>query len=316
MELTQRKGIVSDHDNSVSRILGRKKVKSMYQYRTLENTSYEQLAECFCLAFSDYYFPMKLSPQQLQGHLEQSGVDLRLSYGAFAEDRLIGFIFNSSSLYNGQRAVFDVGTAVVPEHRGNQVFSQMFQVMEQQLAQQNIEAYYLEVLQQNERAVRLYQKHGFSIAREYIVLRAGDTPVEKVSFSGEEMEYSQVELSAVSHCTMVKPCFEHSTGVLQRNPHLYGVRTIRRQGKISAFCVYAKENGAILQLGYEELLDLKIILQSLVSTFSGISVKNIDAAYPQVLELFEELHFKEMTKQFEMSKKIGLAVETQRSEGR
>ena len=70
------------------------------------------------LAFSDYYFPMQLSPQQLQAHLEQSGVDLGLSYGAFADETIVGFIFNASSLYNGQKAAFDVGTAVVSPASG------------------------------------------------------------------------------------------------------------------------------------------------------------------------------------------------------
>ncbi|CCX36731.1 acetyltransferase [Clostridium sp. CAG:1013] len=132
----------------------------MYQYRTLENTSYEQLAECFCLAFSDYAFPMKLSPQQLRGILEQSGVDLTLSYGAFTEDRLVGFIFNSSSLYNGQKAVFDVGTAVIPEHRGKGVFHQMFQVMERQLIQNQVETYYLEVSNNNSDYLQKARKYG------------------------------------------------------------------------------------------------------------------------------------------------------------
>ena len=151
----------------------------MVQYKSLENTSYEQLAECFRLAFSDYYFPMQLSPQQLQAHLEQSGVDLGLSYGAFADETIVGFIFNASSLYNGQKAAFDVGTAVVPQHRGKGIFHQMFQIMER-----------------------------------------------------------------------------------------------------------------------------KLVLQSMVSTYSNISVKNIDTAYPQVLELLHSLQFKEVTRQFEMSKKL------------
>ena len=70
----------------------------MYQYKTLENISYEQLAECFCLAFSDYAFPMNLTPEELRGVLEQSGVDLALSCGAFAGDKLVGFIFHSISM--------------------------------------------------------------------------------------------------------------------------------------------------------------------------------------------------------------------------
>ena len=42
----------------------------------------------------------------------------------------------------------------------------------------------------------------------------------------------------------------------------------------------------------------------MVSTYSNISVKNIDTAYPQVLELLHSLQFKEVTRQFEMSKKL------------
>ena len=121
----------------------------MVQYKSLENTSYEQLAECFRLAFSDYYFPMQLSPQQLQAHLEQSGVDLGLSYGAFADETIVGFIFNASSLYNGQKAAFDVGTAVVPQQRGKGVFHQMFQIMERKLVLQSMVSTYSNISVKN-----------------------------------------------------------------------------------------------------------------------------------------------------------------------
>lgn len=310
-QLEQDAGQAHDHGNEVQQTLAGKGRKSMYQYKTLENSSYEQLAECFCLAFSDYYFPMALFPEQLRGVLEQSGVDLALSYGAFMEGRLVGFIFNSSSLYCGQRVVFDAGTAVIPEHRGKGVFHQMFQIMERQLIQAKVEAYYLEVLKQNERAIQLYQKHGFAVDREYVVLQSGEGTAQDIQFPGKECEFSQFDFSAVSNCVTVKPCYEHSTGVLQKNPHLYGVRYIREGDKISAFCVYAKENGSILQLGYQELPSLKLIVQSLLSTFSSIGVKNLDTSYPQVMELFDSLHFQEVTRQFEMSKQLGPSMESQ-----
>lgn len=77
------------------------------------------------------------------------------------------------------------------------------------------------------------------------------------------------------------------------------------------FSVYAKENGSILQLGYQELPSLKLIVQSLLSTFSSIGVKNLDTSYPQVMELFDSLHFQEVTRQFEMSKQLGPSMESQ-----
>ena len=53
-----------------------------------------------------------------------------------------------------------------------------------------------------------------------------------------------------------------------------------------------------------KIMERKLVLQSMVSTYSNISVKNIDTAYPQVLELLHSLQFKEVTRQFEMSKKL------------
>ena len=183
-------------------------------------------------------------------------------------------------------------------------FTRCFKIMERKLIQAQVETYYLEVLQQNADAVRLYQKHGFAVEREYAVLRSGERPAQNSPFQGEACDFSQFDFSKVSNCVVVKPCFEHSTGVLQKKPCLYGVRYRKRQGNVFAFCVYAKENGAFLQLGYEDLSELKLVLQSMVSTYSNISVKNIDTAYPQVLELLHSLQFKEVTRQFEMSKKL------------
>ena len=168
----------------------------------------------FCLAFSDYAFPMNLTPEELRGVLEQSGVDLALSCGAFAGDKLVGFIFHSISMYDGKLAAFDVGTAVLPEHRGKGIFHQMLEVIEQRLVQAKVEAYYLEVLQQNEGAIRLYQKHGFGVDREYVVLQSENETPQNTPFPGEEAEYSQFDFSRVTNCIRVRPSFEHSTGVL------------------------------------------------------------------------------------------------------
>lgn len=214
----------------------------MYQYQTLEHTSYEQIAECFRAAFSDYYFSADLSAAQLQKRLEMSGVDLAQSYGAFQNGRLVGFLFNTRSVYNGQNAVFDAGTGVVPEHRGKQVFTRLFQFAEQQLARQNVQAYYLEVLQQNRRAIRLYQRLGFSTRREYVVFKGDGQAAQTLPFPVQEQEFSQFEVPA-ANCRCVDPCFEHTTPVLKRAPQLYCVWYRQAQDGIAAFCVFEPESG-------------------------------------------------------------------------
>ena len=98
----------------------------MYTYQCLACQSYTEIADCLNLAFSDYALPVQLSAEQVEAFFASSGADLRLSFGAFYDNRLIGFMVNACSIYNEERAVFDVATGVVPEHRGKKVFTNLF----------------------------------------------------------------------------------------------------------------------------------------------------------------------------------------------
>lgn len=123
----------------------------MYYYKTLEDTPLRALAECLNLAFEDYELPLHLDEKALAGYLTASGVDLSLSFGAFSGGALVGFLLNSCGFYQGRRVVFDAGTGVVPAHRGRGVFTGLYAFGEKILREQGIGAYYLEVLQKNDR---------------------------------------------------------------------------------------------------------------------------------------------------------------------
>ena len=105
----------------------------MYHFRALQDISMEQLAQCFNLAFSDYEQPICFTPKSLKYYLTASAVNLSLSFGAFWEEELVGFILNSGGVYHGESVVFDAGTGVVPDHRGKKVFSALFDYTSQQL---------------------------------------------------------------------------------------------------------------------------------------------------------------------------------------
>ena len=163
----------------------------MYTYQCLVNQSYAEIADCLNLAFSDYALPVQLSAEQVEAFFASSGADLRLSYGAFYDNRLIGFMVNACSIYNGERAVFDVATGVVPEHRGKKVFTNLFSFAEGELRKQGVEKYYLEVLQQNQKAINAYQKQGFAVCRAFSVLKASHrTP------DSDACSMTQVDLDA------------------------------------------------------------------------------------------------------------------------
>lgn len=277
----------------------------MYTYQCLVNQSYAEIADCLNLAFSDYALPVQLSAEQVEAFFASSGADLRLSYGAFYDNRLIGFMVNACSIYNGERAVFDVATGVVPEHRGKKVFTNLFSFAEGELRKQGVEKYYLEVLQQNQKAINAYQKQGFAVCRAFSVLKASHRTPDSDACSMTQVDLDAFDFEKVRQCVCVPPSFENSTAILKRNPHSYAVAYREQENGIGAFCVFHKQRGQLMQLSFADLAQLKEILRWLFSQYPEIVIKNIDKSYPQVIDLLQSLGAQEVTEQFEMVKVLG-----------
>ena len=269
----------------------------MYDYRTLYETGLSQLADCFNLAFSDYEQPICFTPDSLQYYLTASAVDLSLSYGAFRDGPLVALLLNSVGFYQGRQVVFDAGTGVVPEHRGKQVFSALFDFASQQLRHRGIEKYYLEVLQSNHHAISVYRKKGFSVTREFSVLTASGS---------SRSQNSQIKMTAYPDFRpfptqyFVEPSFEHTSYNVDRNPRLYEVLCLPDQ----AYCIYAKRNGEIIQLHYNTTDGLKNVLSALTDRHPSAMAKNIDCRCKDVLQALKDVGFAEILKQYEMMKDL------------
>lgn len=273
----------------------------MYTYDTLEKVPLHEMARCLNLAFSDYAVPVHLEETELPGFFAASGIEKNRSFGAFLDGRLVGFLFHACHPYQDQSAAFAVGAGVMPDHRGKGVFTGLFALAERRLREMSTEAYYLEVLQQNERAVALYERLGFSVIRELAVLRAvadGNEPAsEAVTFA----PFTGLDLA--EGCRRVRYSFEHSDHVLMLHPERYGV-AYRKEDKISAYCIFSKADGSLCQLGYHSLADLREVIRTLLSRYSSITAKNIDLDDAEILDILASLGFQTVVKQFEMAKSL------------
>ena len=269
----------------------------MYHYQTLKEIRISQLADCFNSAFSDYEQSICFTEKSLQYYLTASAVDLSLSFGAFCGGQLVGFILNSSGIYNEENVVFDAGTGVVPKHRGKGVFSGLFDYTCRQLRSQGITRYYLEVLQSNHHAVSIYSKKGFTLRREYSVLTASG-PGEDRDEAIPAIPYP--DFVPFTARVSVAPSFEHTSHTIDKNPQLYEVLCLPDR----AYCIYAKRNGEIIQLHYNELDALQEVMSALIRRYPSAMAKNIDFACPDVIQMLTKIGFKEILKQYEMGKDI------------
>lgn len=275
----------------------------MYTYKNLENVTDSQIADCLNLAFSDYAIPIHLSEEQLRTIFNTTGVDKKLSFGAFYGNDMVGFILNSCGVFKGKKCLFDAGTGVVPAHRGKKVFTSLFGYAQQYIKQYGITKYYLEVLQNNDRVLSLYKKLGFSVVREFSVLNAQKAEESSCCNKVRFTDFNSFCFEKAIDCTCIEPSFEHCTHILKLNPDQYSV-AYTQDKELTAFCVFSNEGGKILQLGYKDICDLKLIIKSILSRHGNVTAKNIDMSATQVIAMLKSIGFIQVAEQYEMVKDI------------
>lgn len=273
------------------------------KFQTVKDTDKDVVVECINKAFFDYPVPISFTKDTLNVFFQTSNINENLSFCAFDEELMIGFILNSSNVYNGENVVFDAGTGVIPQYRGKGVFTSLYKHVEKELKNNGIKKYYLEVLQDNSRAISLYEKNGFSIVRSLSVYRAKGNKA-KINNSVQFLPLSEFDRNFTQNCTQVKPSFEHSDNVIKSCASFYNVAYLQNNGIVSAFCIYDKASGRLIQLGYDDISFLKSILMHIAASYPAVTAKNIDTSFKEVTEALEHAGFNEIIKQYEMAKAL------------
>ena len=140
---------------------------ALIEIKNLSHITWEEIHKAWSDAFSDYAVPFELTVADLVYMLERRGCDLSMSFGAFDDGQLVGFIFNGIGQWNGKRTAYDTGTGLVKKYRRRGIATRLFDESLPLLRQNGIEQYLLEVIQTNTSAVDLYRKKGFKVVREF-----------------------------------------------------------------------------------------------------------------------------------------------------
>lgn len=133
--------------------------------KTLKGIKEEEILNAFNASFSDYFVPFHLNLKQLQSKMVADSIDLNLSVGVFYNNNLTAFILHGSKKTTTETLIYNGGTGVIPEKRGNGLTKQMYDYILPILKEKGISALFLEVISENIKAIKSYQKAGFKITR-------------------------------------------------------------------------------------------------------------------------------------------------------
>ncbi|MFA4870101.1 MAG: GNAT family N-acetyltransferase [Pedobacter sp.] len=138
------------------------------QIRQLTEQDNPDLLNAINSAFADYIVPFQLNVAQLQFKMMSENILPEWSLGIFETDRMIAFIMHGVRTVEGKTVVYNAGTGVLPEYRGQGLVGKMYDYIQPFFKENGVHQVILEVIESNQSAIRAYEKDGFSIRRKLL----------------------------------------------------------------------------------------------------------------------------------------------------
>ena len=281
------------------------------EIQSLEGLTFNKRYEAFDKAFADY--EVKMTKTELERMLRRRGFFPQLSFGAFENVQLVAFTFNGIGTFKKRRTAYDTGTGTIPEYRGQGLARCIFQHSIPYLQQAGVKQYLLEVLQNNKKAVALYQKMGFEVTREfnyYIIEK------NRFNFASQQLsnEYtlSQVDIRSTRFDPDFEdhlPSWQNRFDSVNRSISDFLAYAVYYQGTQVAYCIFDPDTGDITKLAvHPKHRSGKLennLLKKVVANIQNDKVKFINI--PPDTSTFSFLHSLNISptgQQFEMIKEI------------
>ena len=281
--------------------------------RFLNESYFTRLYDAFMEAFSDYVVPFVLTADQFRNHINLNAVDLDLTVGCVAGDRLIGFSLNGFGLWKGRSTVYDAGTGVVPDWRRQGVSDGMFDLMLPAFKEKAIEQFLLEVVTTNSGAVRLYEKLDFRVVRVLALLQCdGRLEVTRETPPGVELrDIDEPDWELLATFWDGDPSWQNSIDAVNRSRKLKRMIGAYADGKCIGYIVFSSRFGRVAQIAVDKEFRkqgvgsaLVMAMQSQTADGFSMQVINIDKSLTEAMRFFGNRGFRETLSQLEMIKQL------------
>lgn len=174
--------------------------------------------ETFLEAFKDYAIDISQYSQDIFiNRTIKNGIDFESSVGLFENGKMVGYTLIGTDTWKGVPSAYDIGTGIAKPHRGKGLARGMFEHALPRLRKIGVKRFVLEVLQQNEPAIKAYKKTGFEITREFDCFELQWDKIEKTS-SGTIAELGRDSINIFEDSLDWLPSWENSISSIMRIP--------------------------------------------------------------------------------------------------
>jgi GNAT superfamily N-acetyltransferase len=265
--------------------------------KSLENIHFEVIMKCFLEAFDNYFVAMPTDYEYYRTRWEIAKVDYKLSYGMFDNDKLVGFIINAIDQKETHKIAFNTGTGVIPSYRGKRIVKSIYEYAIPDLINHGITKCALEVITENNAAIKSYESIGFKIKRT-LKCFGGTLEVEPLEFKLKEASFKEIDWDALPNQKLYS--WDNQKECLERGEYTYF--QVYNQGVLESFFAIKTDTGYVAQLEVfnNNQESWSCLLNAIKSISSAIKINNIDDRLIDKLNAIEKAGLKNTVNQYQM----------------
>ncbi|CAM4027699.1 GNAT family N-acetyltransferase [Cohnella lubricantis] len=171
----------------------------MITYSACTDVTMRQIYDAFQSGFADYPVQFNMDMDTFAARFfGPEGNELDRSFIALGPDGPVGLILGGVRRFDGLKTMRCGTLCIAPDYRGLGVSQRLFELHKQAARDAGCDQLFLEVLKENNRAIRFYEKQGYQIQEtlEYYNGLTASLPTEEPLHSYAVEEISHNELAA------------------------------------------------------------------------------------------------------------------------
>lgn len=272
------------------------------EIKTLKGIDLTSISEAFNKAFSDYIVSFSFNAESFQRKIDAENIKLEYSPAAFVNGEIVGFILNGLDEIDGVKSVFNGGTGVVPEQRGQRIVQKLYYYILPILKEQGYRNHQLEVYAGNDKAEKSYESVGFSRVKEIVAFKG---TVKEYAADGIVLkEVKDIDWDLANSFFDVEPTWQNNTACILRVIDKFNIIAAYNNDIFVGYAVYDPIGKRIKQFGVKKEERNKGIGKTLFSYVNSrvgeVSFTNYDRSDTKAIAFFKEIGLNQYFESYEM----------------
>ncbi len=272
----------------------------------LSNIPFEGILDCFLSSFQDYHIKIPTDKKYHKQRWDAAKVNFSLSYGMFDNEKLVGFIIHAVDKRFGIQTAFNTATGVIPEYRGRRIVKSIYDFAIIDLRKHGIERSILEVITENEKAIKAYKGVGFEICKEYKCyagrIKGGREPQVKL----RKMSAIDYNWEKLPNQQLYSWDFQRET-IIADNYDLYEV--IKDNTPESYFVVHPEKHYlAQFDIFNTDKKSWGRLFDGIGQVVDEVKIINVDKRLTDKIDFIRSLELQNIINQYEMELKIADSI--------